>query len=294
MPRAAQSYRFGGEATLPSLIVAQARDAFLYATDELYPAVLDSLLEAAAAPGLARLAGYSLSDFRYWLADPLSAPAGWDKLLEAIKDWAHRWRLLDRGQPPGWILEAGLDAVARYQASGGRWRYWSVGWGGPVPDACDVLPPIPLTPEVERALPAGLWRILTVCSRLDGGKFIECRFHPETDGAGRIKRALRKYALSVLRVWQISAEQACRKIDQTVAAALARGCVPGQWRSERRIVYWAVRAVVGREAYEDIAKDPNRGVSDRRERISPPSVRNQVREFLVLIGLRRRSGRKDR
>jgi hypothetical protein len=88
MPRAAQSYRFGGEATLPSFIVAQARLAFLYATDELYPAVLDSLLEAAAAPGLARLAGYSLSDFRYWLADPLSAPAGWDKLLEAIEAWA--------------------------------------------------------------------------------------------------------------------------------------------------------------------------------------------------------------
>jgi len=291
MPRAAQSYRFGGEATLPSFIVAQARLAFLYATDELYPAVLDSLLEAAAAPGLARLAGYSLSDFRYWLADPLSAPAGWDKLLEAIKDWAHRWRLLDRGRIPRWLLDAALSAISRHHAHG--WRYWSVGWAGAVPDDCEVLPLVPLTPEVERALPAGLRRILMVCSR-DGGAYIGCNFSPAFDGAGRFKRALWKYAHSVLRVWHVSAEQACRKIDQTVAAALARGCVAGQWRAERRIVYWAARAVVGREAYEDIANDPNGGVSERRERISPPTVRNQVREMLVLIGLRRRPGRKDR
>jgi hypothetical protein len=291
MPRAAQSYRFGGEATLPSIIVAEARLAFLWAVDELYPEVLDELVEAAAAPGLARLAGYSLSDFRYWLADPLSAPAGWDKLLEAIEAWARRWRLRDRGHVPPWLLHAALNAISRHQAHGCRW--WSVGWGGAVPDSCEVLPPIALTPEVERALPAGLRRILTVVSR-DGGAYIGCNFSPAFDGAGRFKRALRKYAHSVLRAWHVSAEQACRRIDQTVAAALARGCVPGQWRAERRIVYWAARAVVGREAYEDIANDPNRGVTDRRERISPPTVRNQVSEFLALINLRRRPGPKDR
>jgi hypothetical protein len=163
-----------------------------------------------------------------------------------------------------------------------------------VPDACEVLPPIPLTPELERALPAGLWRILTVCSRLDGGSFIECRFRPEMDGAGRFKRALREAGRTVLKLWGIPPEEACRRIDDAVARALAAGAVPGQWRAERRIVYWAVRAVVGREAYEDIARTPNRAVSELPELVSPPTVRNQVREFLALIGLRRRSGRKDR
>jgi hypothetical protein len=292
MPRAAQSYRFGGEATLPSVIVAQARDAFLYAVDELYPQVLHELLELAAHAGMPNLAASTPGDFAEWLVVPEVAPAGWPALLEAIEAWARRWRLLDRGRIPRWLLEAALSAISRHHAHG--WRWWSIGWAGAVPDSCEVLPPIPLTPELERALPAGLWRILIVCSRLDGGKFIECRFHPEIDGAGRFKRALRKYAHSVLRVWHVSAEQVCRRIDETVAAALAHGCVPGQWRAERRIVYWAARAVVGREAYEDIANDPNRGVSERRERLSPPTVRNQVGEFLVLIGLRRRSGRKDR
>jgi hypothetical protein len=292
MPRAAQSYRFGGEATLPSVIVAQARDAFLYAVDELYPQVLDDLLELAARAGMPNLAACSPGDFAEWLVVPEVAPAGWPALLEAIEAWARRWRLQDRGRIPRWLLGAALDAISRHQAHG--WRYCSIGWGGAVPDSCEVLPPIALTPELERALPAGLWRILTVCSRLDGGKFAECRFRPEVDGAGRFKRALRKYAHSVLRVWRVSAEQACRRIEESVAAALARGCVPGQWRAERRIVYWAVRAVVGRESYESIANDPNRGVSDRRERLSPPTARNQVREFLALIGLRRRSGRKDR
>jgi len=292
MPRAAQSYRFGGEATLSSVIVAQARDAFLYAVDELYPQVLDDLLELAARAGMPNLAACSPGDFADWLLVPEIAPPGWPALLEAIEAWARRWRLRDRGHVPRWLLHAALNAISRHHAHG--WRWWSIGWAGAVPDSCEVLPPIAATPEVERALPAGLRRILTVCSRLDGGKFVECRFRPEVDGAGRFKRALRKYAHSVLRVWHVSAEQACRRIDETVAAALARGCVPGEWHSERRIVYWAARAVVGREAYEDIANDPNRGVTDRRERISPPTVRNQVGEFLALIGLRRRIGRKDR
>jgi hypothetical protein len=291
MPRAAQSYRFGGEATLPSLIVAEARLAFLWAVDELYPEVLDELLEAAAAPGLAGLAGYSLSDFRWWLADHLSAPAGWDELLEAIEVWARRWRLLDRGRIPRWLLDAALTAISGHHAHG--WRYWSIGWGGAVPDSCEVLPPLALTPDIERALPAGLRRILTVVSR-DGGAYIGCNFSPAFDGAGRFKRALRAAGRTVLKLWGIPPEEACRRIDDAVARALAAGAVPGQWRSERRIVYWAVRAVVGREAYEDIANDPNRGVSERRERLSPPTVRNQVREFLALLGLRRRSGRKDR
>ena len=277
MPRAAQSYRIGGEATLPSFIVAQARLAFLWAVDELYPEVLDELLEVAAAPGLARPAAYSLSDFRWWLADPLSAPDGWDELLEAIKVWAHRWRLLDRGQHPRWLLEAALDAISRHQAHG--WRWWSIGWAGAVPDSCEVLPRIPLTRELERALPAGLRRILTVCSRLDGGKFVECRFRPEIDGAGRFKRALRKYARSVLRVWDVSAEQACRRIDETVAAAQARGCVPGEWHSDPEPIEWVVKATVGGMTYEQIAAE--------EWRITPDAVAKQVKRLLRLIGLRR-------
>jgi len=280
MPRAAQSYRFGGEATLPSFIVAQARLAFLYATDELYPAVLDSLLEAAAAPGLARLAGYSLSDFRYWLADPLSAPAGWDKLLEAIKDWAHRWRLLDRGRIPRWLLEAALDAISRHHAHG--WRYWSVGWAGAVPDACEVLPLVPLTPEVERALPAGLRRILMVCSR-DGGAYIGCTFSPAFDGAGRFKRALREAGRTVLKLWGIPLGEARRRIDGAVARALAAGAVPGQWRARRDAVYWAVQATVGRKSYIELA--------EASQRVYAETVRNEVSAFLSLIGLRRNAHR---
>ena len=280
MPRAAHSYRFGGEATLPSFIVAQARLAFLYATDELYPAVLDSLLEAAAAPGLARLAGYSLSDFRYWLADPLSAPAGWDKLLEAIKDWAHRWRLLDRGRIPRWLLEAALDAISRHHAHG--WRYWSVGWAGAVPDDCEVLPLVPLTPEVERALPAGLRRILMVCSR-DGGAYIGCNFSPAFDGAGRFKRAIRENAKTVYRIWGVPPEEACRRIDGAVARALAAGAVPGQWRARRDAVYWAVQATVGRKSYIELA--------EASQRVYAETVRNEVSAFLSLIGLRRNAHR---
>jgi|GEM_PF-2280377 len=291
MPRAAQSYRFGGEATLPSIIVAQARDAFLCAVDELYPQVLDELLELAARAGMPNLAGCTPGDFAEWLVVPEVAPAGWPELLEAIEAWARRWRLLDRGRIPRWLLDAALDAISRHQAHG--WRWWSIGWGGAVPDSCEVLPPIPMTPELERALPAGLRRILTVCSR-DGGAYIECNFSPVFDGAGRFKRALREAGRTVLKLWGIPPGEACRRIDGAVARALGAGAVPGQWRAERRIVYWAARALIGREAYEDIARTPNRAVSELPEFVSPPTVRNQVGEFLALIGLRRRSGRKDR
>jgi hypothetical protein len=250
-----------------------------------------TLLELAAAPGMPNLAASTPGDFADWLARPAIAPAGWSELLEAIEAWARRWRLHDRGRIPRWLLEAALDAISRHQAHG--WRYWSIGWGGAVPDDCEVLPPIPLTPELERALPAGLRRILTVVSR-DRGAYIGCMFSPAFDGAGRFKRAIRENAKTVYRIWGVPPEEACRRIDGAVARALAAGAVPGQWRAERRIVYWAARAVVGREAYEDIANDPNRGVSERRERISPPTVRNQVSEFLALINLRRRPGPKDR
>jgi hypothetical protein len=196
----------------------------------LYPQVLDDLLELAARAGMPNLAACSLGDFADWLLVPEIAPPGWSELLEAIEAWARRWRLHDRGRIPRWLLEAALDAISRHHAHGWRW-YWSVGWGGAVPDSCQVLPPIPLTPEVERALPAGLWRILIVCSRLDGGKLIECRFHPEIDGAGRFKRAIRENAKTVYRIWGVPPEEACRRIDGAVARALAAGAVPGQWRA---------------------------------------------------------------
>jgi hypothetical protein len=135
--------------------------------------------------------------------------------------------------------------------------------------------------------------ILTLVLR-DGVTLLACYYYPDLYGSGRFKRAIRENAKTVYRIWGVTPEEACRRIDGAVARALAAGAVPGQWRAERRIVYWAARAVVGREAYEDIANGPNRGVSERRERLSPPTVRNQVREFLAVIGLRRRSGRKDR
>jgi hypothetical protein len=147
-----------------------------------------------------------------------------------------------------------------------------------VPDDCEVLPPIPLTPEVERALPAGLRRILTVVSR-DRGAYIGCMFSPAFDGAGRFKRTLRKYAHSVLRVWHVSAEQACRRIDQTVAAALAHGCVPGEWHSDREPIEWVVKATVGGMTYEQIAAE--------EWRVTPDAVAKQVKRLLRLIGLRR-------
>ena len=294
MPRVATSYRFGGEATLPSIIVAQARAAFLDVADELYPPVLDELLAIGDAPGVPEMRGVPSGHLRAWLENWAAPPAGWDGLMEAVQAWARRWRLLDKGAVPQWVLETALFTIAWCRRTGQR--FWDLpDWGRVVCTRSDnlVLPPVPVGTEAIRALPAGLRGILTLVLR-DGVTRLACFYYADLYGSGRFKRALRKYALSVLRVWGVSAEQACRRIDQTVAAALARGCVPGQWRAERRIVYWAARAVVGREAYEDIANDPNRGVSERRERISPPTVRNQVSEFLALIGLRRRSGRKDR
>jgi hypothetical protein len=156
-----------------------------------------------------------------------------------------------------------------------------------------VLPPVSMGREAIRALPAGLRGILTLVLR-DGVTLLACYYYPDLYGAGRFKRAIRENAKAVYRIWRVTPAEACRRIDELVAQALAHGCVPGQWRAERRIVYWAARAVVGREAYEDIANDPNRGVSERRERLSPPTVRNQVSEFLALINLRRRPGPKDR
>ena len=280
MPRAAQSYRFGGEATLPSLIVAEARDAFLYAVDELYPQVLDDLLELAARPGMPNLAGCTPGDFAEWLVVPEVAPAGWPELVEAIEAWARRWRLLDRGRIPRWLLDAALSAISRHHAHG--WRYWSVGWGGAVPDRCEVLPPIALTPDIERALPAGLRRILTVVSR-DGGAYIGCNFSPAFDGAGRFKRAIRENAKTVYRIWGVPPEEACRRIDGAVARALAAGAVPGQWRARRDAVYWAVQATVGRKSYIELA--------EASQRVYAETVRNEVSAFLSLIGLRRNAHR---
>jgi hypothetical protein len=49
MPRAAQSYRIGGEACSPEALQAEARAAFLDVAAELYP-VLDELLASPKPP----------------------------------------------------------------------------------------------------------------------------------------------------------------------------------------------------------------------------------------------------
>jgi hypothetical protein len=128
MPRAAQSYRFGGEATLPSFIVAQARDAFLYAVDELYPQVLDELLELAARAGMPNLAGCTPGDFAEWLVVPEVAPAGWPALLEAIEAWARRW---SAGSWPHTMLAARRGARCNLAPPGARLALVEhrLGWG---------------------------------------------------------------------------------------------------------------------------------------------------------------------
>jgi len=290
MPRAATSYRIGGEACSPEAIRAEARAAFLDVADELYPAVLDELLVIGDAPGVPELCGVPSRTIRAWLEGWADAPAGWDGLVEAVQAWARRWRLLDRGRPPEWLVELALFTLASCRRSG--LRVWELpDWGRIVRTRSDrvILPPVPAPPK----LPAGLQRVLTFEAR-DGRRYVSCRFYPEFQGAGRVKRALREYSGWILRLWGMTAEQACRRIDEVVADALAAGAAGGQWHADRRIVYWAARALIGREAYEDIARTPNRGVRELPEFVSPPTVRNQVREFLALIGLRRRSGRKDR
>jgi hypothetical protein len=287
MPRAATSYRFGGDACSPEALQAEARAAFLDVADELYPAVLDELLSIPEAPWFA---GVPSRAIRAWLEGWADPPAGWDALLQAVEAWAHRWRLTDQGRPPEWVEQVALRTLSTYR----RWEFrtWDVPIGGRlIPTQSDpvILPPVPAPPR----LPDGLQRVLTFEAR-DGRRYVSCRFYPEFQGAGRVKRTLREYSGWVLRLWGTSAEKACRRIDEVVAEALAAGAAGGQWHADRRIVYWAARALIGREAYEDIARTANRGVSELPEFVSPPTVRNQVGEFLVLIGLRRRTGRKDR
>jgi hypothetical protein len=290
MPRAAQSYRIGGEACSPEALQAEARAAFLYVAAELYP-LLDELLSIPEAPWFV---GVPSRAIRAWLQGWADPPAGWDGLMEAVQAWARRWRLLDRGRPPEWLVEVALFTLASCRRCGQR--FWDLpDWGRVVCTRSDnlVLPPVPMGREAIRPLPAGLRGILTLVLR-DGVTQLACYYYPDLYGSGRFKRAIRENAKTVYRIWGVPPEEACRRIDSLVSEALAAGAVPGQWRSERRIVYWAARAIVGREAYEDIARTPNRAVSELPEFVSPPTVRNQVSEFLALIGLRRRSGRKDR
>jgi DNA-binding NarL/FixJ family response regulator len=68
-----------------------------------------------------------------------------------------------------------------------------------------------------------------------------------------------------------------------VAAALARGCVPGEWHSDREPIEWAVKATVGGMTYEQIAAE--------EWRITPEAVAKHVKRLLRLIGLRRMAKR---
>jgi hypothetical protein len=275
MPRAATSYRIGGEACSPEALQAEARAAFLDVAAELYHVVLDELLALGDAPGVPELRGVPSRAIRAWLEAWADPPAGWDALLQAVGDWAHRWRLLDRGRPPEWLVEVALFTLACCRRSGLR-LFELPDCGRMVQTRSDrvILPPVPAPPK----LPAGLQRVLTFESR-DGRGYVSCRFYPEFQGAGRVKRTLREYSGWVLRLWGTSAEKACRRIDELVAQALAAGAVPGEWHADREPLDWAVKATVGGMTYEAIAA--------REWRVSPDTVAKHVKRLLRLIGVRR-------
>ena len=272
MPRAATSYRIGGEACSPEAIRAEARAAFLDVVGELYPAVLDELLSIPEAPWFVGVASRAIRAWLEGLADP---PAGWDALLQAVGGWAHRWRLLDRGRPPEWLLEVALFTLACCRRSGLR-IFELPDWGGMVRTRSDrvILPPVPAPAK----LPAGLQRVLIFESR-DGRAYVSCRFHPEFQGAGRVKRTLREYSCWIVKLWRASAEQACRRIDLVVAEALAAGATPGEWHADREPLEWAVKATAGGMICEAIAAE--------EWRVTPDTVAKHVKRLLRLIGLRR-------
>ena len=275
MPRVATSYRFGGEATLPSIIVAQARAAFLDVAAELYP-VLDELLSIPEAPWFV---GVPSRAIRAWLQGWADPPAGWDGLMEAVQAWARRWRLLDRGRPPEWLVEVALFTLAWCRRTGQR--FWDLpDWGRVVCTRSDnlVLPPVPMGTEAIRALPAGLRGILTLVLR-DGVTQLGCYYYADLYGSGRFKRAIRENAKTVYRIWRVTPEQACRRIDSLVSEALAAGAVPGEWHSDREPIEWVVKATVGGMTYEQIAAE--------EWRITPEAVAKHVKRLLRLIGLRR-------
>ena len=283
MPRAAQSYRFGGEACSAEALQAEARAAFLDVVGELYPAVLDELLAIGDAPGVPELRGVPSRTIRAWLDGWADAPAGLDGLVEAVQAWARRWRLLDKGAVPQWVLETALSTIAWCRRSGLR-LFELPDWGRVVCTRSDnlVLPPVPMGTEAIRALPAGLRGILTLVLR-DGVTQLACYYYPDLYGSGRFKRAIRENAKTVYRIWGVTPEEACRRIDGAVARALAAGAVPGQWRARRDAVYWAVQATVGRKSYIELA--------EASQRVYAETVRNEVSAFLSVIGLRRNAHR---
>jgi len=275
MPRAATSYRIGGEACSPEALRAEARAAFLDVAAELYP-LLDELLSIPEAPWFV---GVPSRTIRAWLDGWADAPAGWDALLQAVRDWAHRWRLLDRGRPPQWLEEVTLFTLAWCRRTGQR--FWDFpDWGRVVCTRSDnlVLPPVPKGTEAIRALPAGLRGILTLVLR-DGVTQLACYYYPELYGSGRFKRAIRENAKTVYRIWGVPPEEACRRIDSLVSEALAAGAAPGEWHSDREPIEWAVKATVGGMTYEQIAA--------QEWRITPEAVAKHVKRLLRLIGLRR-------
>jgi len=279
MPRAAQSYRIGGEACSPETLQAEARAAFLDVAAELYP-LLDELLSIPEAPWFV---GVPSRTIRAWLDGWADAPAGWDALLQAVGDWAHRWRLLDRGRPPEWLLEVALFTLASCRRCGQR--FWDLpDWGRVVCTRSDnlVLPPVPMGTEAIRALPAGLRGILTLVLR-DGVTQLACYYYPDLYGSGRFKRAIRENAKTVYRIWGVTPEGACRRIDELVAQALAAGATPGEWHADREPIEWTVKATVGGMTYEAIAAE--------EWRVTPDTVAKHVKRLLRLIGLRRMAKR---
>lgn len=233
MPAGANSYRLGwGEVVRPGGEQALARALFLRTVEQLYPACLDDLLELAVS---GRWEGH----WSQWQFEP-----AYESARAAVEAWARRWRLLDRGTVPAWLMQAALETLWLQRNSACPPRGFAYpGWGGPA-----------LVQDGERLVAAAT------------------QFDPELDRAAPVKRRLRARGGK-------AAAEACRRVDEIIKLALARGGKLSAWRCEPAHFEWAVRALVGRETYEIISRQP--------ARVSPFAVRNAVQAVLSLVGLRR-------
>lgn len=209
MPRSPQSYRLGfGEVTTPKAERAMARAFFLLTLRQLYPKCFDDLL--------------ALLPLHEW--DDHSSERARCRLEttdahRAVVRWARQWNLLDRGSPPGWLIEVAWHTLCQARLLG--FRDWAYPWAG------------------GAALSDPAERDLGTCGS----------FNPEFHQAGPFKRRLRAAQGD-------RAAEACWQVDKIVSLALRRGGKLSEWKCEPAHFQWAVRLVAGRESYESIASTP--------------------------------------
>lgn len=208
MPAGTNSYRIGwGEVIRPEGEQALARALFLRTLEQLYPACLDDLLQLAVS---GRWEGH----WSQWQFDPT-----YESARAAVEAWARRWRLLDRGTVPAWLMEAALETVWLQRNLPRPPRAFAYpGWGGPA-----------LVQPGERTMAPGI------------------EFDPELHRAGPTQRRLRARCAK-------GAAEACRRVDEVIELARKRGGKLSAWRCEPAHFEWAVRATAGGQTYEAIAK----------------------------------------